>query len=152
MRSAPAVRYPVGAAFWQMAALALPWALAAAVCALWALQPAAPRWAAALALACAVVAALGLWWGRHRGGAGVLHWDGRSWTLQTGQGPARAGALVLALDGQTLMLLVFRPLAGGTRWLWLRRGADAARWADLRRAVYATHGVRAPSATHGAAP
>jgi hypothetical protein len=136
-RNAPAVTYPLGASSLCAFALALPWALAAAVCAIWSLQPGAPRLAAGMALACVLVAPLGGWLACRHARAAQLCWDGRQWALQQDQAQQH-GTLELVLDGQVLLLLIWRGPQTGVRWLWLQRGSEPRRWADLRRAVYAS--------------
>lgn len=148
MRSAPAVSYPVGRMVW----LPLPWAAAAAVSAAWALQPGAPRWAAAVALAAAAMALALTWWARQAPEAARLRWDGRQWSLER-SGRAESLRLERVLDAQGVLLLAARAPSGRCHWLWLRRRDDPMRWADLRRALYAGGRSAAGAApASGAAP
>jgi len=148
MRSAPAVNYPVGPSTLGAGAQVLPWALAAIVCACWALQGVQPRLAATLTGACCLVAVVAGWAARHDA-AGALQWDGRLWTLHEG-GFAYVGTLDAALDLQVVMLVALRSRQKRGHWLWLHRSSDPRRWADVRRAVYASRGSASTSAATGA--
>ena len=70
---------------------------------------------------------------------GTLVWDGQGWELQ-GTGSTAApqplgSVVVIQLDLQRRMALAF-PEGHPAVWLFVERSQDAARWLDLRRAVY----------------
>ncbi|MBC7604803.1 MAG: hypothetical protein H7255_19375 [Ramlibacter sp.] len=134
MHNAPPVTYPVGRSrFPGVLSLSL-WVLGAVVALLWWIGVDDHGWrGAVIALAlCAsgVVAGLG-WW---RTPTAELHWSGDNWSW-TEAGKTRDGAVATRLDLQRWMLLAFEA-PGASRWLWLERASEPARWDDLRRAVY----------------
>lgn len=143
-----AVRYPVGRTrLLGVALLALAaagWVLLAG----WAAQGAGAAagriaMAGALCLTCNGCA----WHFWRRLPQGVLHWDGQRWCFENrsegrseGRGPGcvpAEGVPEVLLDLQNHLALRWRSAQGHSRWLWLTRATDAARWADLRRAVHA---------------
>jgi hypothetical protein len=87
--------------------------------------------------AVAIVAAAGVFAARKwlRTPQGLLAWDGLGWTWTVVSG-ACAGEPEVVLDAQRVLLLRWRGAEGPIQWLWLERGAQPARWDDLRRAVY----------------
>jgi toxin CptA len=134
MHNAPAVSYPVGRSPFALAAMTLAWLAGAVGIALWAVQ--AQVASASVVAASAVLAACGLIALRSwlRSPRGTIAWDGLCWTW-TIASEAQSGTPEVALDAQRVLLLRCN---GGRRaqWLWLERGAQPARWNDLRRAVY----------------
>lgn len=88
--------------------------------------------------ACALLA--GRWWRQLP--AGLLAWDGAAWCLELATAGSKSQPLEqpprIALDLQSVLLLSVRLPPGSTRWLWLRRGADASpdAWPAVRRALY----------------
>jgi hypothetical protein len=72
--------------------------------------------------------------------APTLRWDGQDWLLVSGAGdrPEQRGDVELMLDLGPWMLVRFLPQAGMGRaaWLPLTAGADRARWAALRGALW----------------
>jgi len=70
----------------------------------------------------------------------MLRWDGQDWLLVSGAGDRlqRRGDVELMLDLGPWMLVRFLPQAGmgRTAWLSLTAGADRARWAALRGALW----------------
>lgn len=84
--------------------------------------------------------------GGHRQ-AGLLRFDGQYWSW-AGRTPQAAARAQVGLDLQALMLLRLVEPGRRSRWLWLERRADPARWAALRRAVYS----RAPTPAPDGAP
>ena len=141
MHGAPSVTCPVGRSSLGGRLLLAVWAAGAATWLLWLAQAGwSWRTAAGAATVLACGAAAGVAWRRQ--GAGLLHWDGRAWSLD-GNGP---GQLAVALDLQGLLLVRWDGPAG-RRWLWLERGrAQPHGWADVRRAVYSPAVPQAPGA------
>jgi hypothetical protein len=134
MHGAPAVSYPAGRSSWAGVAILGLWLAGAAGIVLWSVQ--ARTSPGGVAIACALLAtsgaiALGAW---RRTPAGVLAWDGSSWTWAM-DSVAQAGQPEVALDAQRLMLVRWQG-EGGVTWLWLERDRQPMRWDDLRRAVY----------------
>ena len=87
----------------------------------------------------AIAAAASLLWSR----GGRLRWDGAVWHLDlaaTGTAGERSGAMVIALDGGSWMLLRFRAAQADAgprvRWLALSRRDLGSQWHALRCAVY----------------
>lgn len=136
MHSAPAVSYPVGRSSIRTAALLLPWALAGLTCIAWALQ--SDRLSALHGLAVLfVLSGAGLVSAElRRTTAGLLSWDGQSWTWDA-QGRRHDGKVLARLDWQQGLLLEFLPLEGRGFWLWPERQMAPLMWVGLRRAVYA---------------
>lgn len=121
----------------------------------WSLQShGAPQWtgaAAVAALAAAFVCAFGLW----RLPATALRWDRQRWWLTGADGAEQAGAVSVAIDFGSWMLLRFdRETVGGvwaglrrTQWVALQRAGLEPQWHALRCAVYAARpAVRADAA------
>jgi hypothetical protein len=88
----------------------------------------------AAAIVCMLTAGAVALRGWIRSPAGVLAWNGEGWTWK-GEGVAEPGEPECVLDLQRTMLLHWAAHAR-SRWLWAERGGEAARWDDLRRAVY----------------
>ena len=143
MHAPPAVSHPAGrSAVAAGLALAL-WLLGAGVIAAWTMltrEPGLPHAAATGAVVASGAFALVAW---SRSPVGVLGWDGSGWMWHGPHG-AQPGRPELALDLQQLLLLRWRPEAGGTRWLWLARGSAPLHWEALRRAVYSPATIAAP--------
>ncbi len=143
MDQAPSVSYPVGRARFS-GVLAASLALAGGVgIGFWMFQSDAPGWRHALAISAALVAdaaALRAWL---RSPQGILQWDGAGWALSGVDG---SGAMEVTIDFQHLLLVRWHR-EGATRWLWIERYRNRARWADLRRAVYSRARPQALSAT-----
>ncbi len=136
MYSAPAVSYPVGRSAIRVAALGLPWLLAALSSTAWGLQ--SDHWSAIHGLAL-LVSLLGLWIAlrlARRPQEGQLDWDGQSWVWEA-RGQRRFGEVRARLDWQQGLLLEFLAQDGRTVWLWLERSGAPLRWDALRRAVHA---------------
>ncbi|MES2186894.1 MAG: hypothetical protein V4505_20260 [Pseudomonadota bacterium] len=141
MHSAPSVTYPVVRSRRAALLLAAAWALGAVPVACWAagapavgaVELAASAWI----LVSGVLAAMS--W-RHAPRA-TLAWDGQHWRCDTpGLPPAEGlweGDAIPTLDLQSLLLVRFQPVRGGTRWLWLDRSAAPAAWHGLRCALAA---------------
>lgn len=92
-------------------------------------------WLSLGVLGLAVAAAAWGWW---RSPCGFLSWDGQLWCwTSTAPRQARNGQLLPCLDFQRHLLLRLRLEAGPVLWLWAEQHSNPARWADLRRAVYA---------------
>lgn len=88
-------------------------------------------------------------WEAGRHGAGRLEWDGRIWRHVPGPGrDAAEGALTVAVDLGSWMLLRLEPPHGRTRWIALARSDATAAWPALRRAVLAAP-ARRPTAAAG---
>lgn len=86
--------------------------------------------------------------------SGTLAWNGTLWMWQPSDGgvpQVLTTSPEVVWDGQQLMLLKLSPprAAGAAMWLWVAakqpqaQGLQAARWGDLRRAVYSSAAVRA---------
>lgn len=148
LQTPPPVQYPVGRTRLLGAALLALAAAGAVVLALWAAQGAGTSpWrlamAGALCLACNGCA----WHFWRRLPQGALHWDGERWCFENRSEGRRIGARSgaaptegvpeILLDLQDHLALRWRSVQGHHQWLWLTRASDAARWADLRRAIYA---------------
>jgi hypothetical protein len=134
MHSAPSVSYPVGRSRFALAFLAVAWLAGVAGLVAWRMQVAASPLqdlAAAAAILVPGVVALRGWL---RSPEGTLSWDGEGWTWASGRA-GESGSPDAVLDIQRVLLLRWK---GGTitRWLWLERAMQPARWDDLRRAVY----------------
>lgn len=159
MRAPPPVEYTSALGPAWRAAVSLLVGAAVAVPLAWAapyfasgwdcLQPAAllgalgqPLVQAALALWAAALAVAAFWlWQRASGTRGrLLRWDGQDWVLPAdARGrPEQRGAAQLMLDMGPWMLVRFLPRAGAgsATWLPLTAGADRARWAALRGALW----------------
>lgn len=138
MHSAPSVFYPVERSRGAASVLAAAWLCAVAAHVLWWLAQAANAGAQAaglLALLLSAALAVHSWRSLQ---PGHLAWDGDGWHwAEAGRGPSPGWRLDVGLDLQRALLLRLRDAGGVTRWLWLERSADPARWDDLRRAVCA---------------
>jgi len=134
MHSAPSVTYPVGRSLFAGVLLLQVWSLAAAAIGLWWAHAGSPGWR--LPVAALALVAVGAWaaWNWWRSPAGVLAWDGESWSWSA-NGRIKEGAPQVGLDLQRWLLVRW---SGGasTGWVWLERGRLVERWDDLRRAVY----------------
>ena len=144
--NAPPVSYPAGRCVldgWVLLCLCL---LLLGTLAAAAAQGADPREHASaarfLALGLGGWAVLATWAGWHwqRSAAGQLLWrEGQwQWCPEGRSQVLPVAAVRLALDGQGVLLLRLEGERSLPRWLWLERRRDAARWDDLRRAVWAT--------------
>lgn len=137
MHQAPAVRYPLGPSRF-LARLLVTFALGGVVCVLWAAwwHPSpGPLW-----LGLAAWLPLSVWagvsWWRHQA-VGELCWDGQNWQIACADGDL-GGTLRVQLDLQGYLWIEWRTLGTGqAEWIWLERQRYPARWADLRRAVFA---------------
>ena len=149
MHAAPSVSYPVGRSAFVGALHAGVFLLAVAAIAAWTLQPGAFQWRHGLAWVTVVTCgawALAAWL---RSPAGTLRWDGAAWQWQPHRGDAQAGAVVLALDLQSHLLLRWRADGRATRWFWLERESALADWDALRRAVYSRASAPLPTPPRG---
>lgn len=144
MHQAPSVTYPVGRSAFAARVHGALCVLGLAAAGAWALQSPAFGWRQALGfaavLACAALA-LASW--RHSP-AGSLRWDGAGWYWEEGAASS-PGRPELALDLQSVMLLRWRPEAGGALWLWVERASDVSHWEALRRAVYSRASAPIPA-------
>ena len=151
MHNAPSVIYPVGRCrfhAWMLLLLALPGLM---VLVAWWTTLTHPGLAgmtgALLWLGWMVWAA----WSWLRSPVGLLRWDALApaTSLTGGHGAWRWHAeasfqamdlqgVELAVDLQSLALLRLHGASAGTRWLWVARRQDPARWSDLRRALQST--------------
>jgi toxin CptA len=147
MHNAPSVSYPVGRSRWAGGLQGAAFGLGVAGIAGWAYQaqPTPSRVVGALCLALLAGAlALRAWL---RAPAGVLSWNGESWSWRDAAG-AQAGEPRCVVDLQRWLLLRWES-SGGVLWLWAERGRDPGHWDDLRRAVYSR---ARPGPPRGAAP
>ena len=144
MHGAPSVSYPVGRSRLAGALVLAAWTAGLLACLAFAWQGAPPARLAIAAAACIGAGAWALrWWLRQP--AGLLAWDGSAWTW-SGGGPAiEAGAVQVALDLQSLMLLRWQAPEAALRLVWVERARLPARWDALRRAVYSRADPEAPS-------
>ena len=144
MHAAPSVSYPVGRSAFALRLILLLALLGGLAALAWTAQAQAFGWRQALAFA-AVAACSGLalvsWW---RAPQGVLRWDGAEWQWQEGP-DARPGAVDLALDLQSRLLLHWRGEAGRALWLWAEKTSDVSHWDALRRAVYSRASAPIPT-------
>ena len=96
--------------------------------------------ALALGVAALAVAAFRLWQRASGAGGRLLRWDGQDWLLPADERgrPEQRGDAHLMLDLGPWMLVRFLPRAGAgsATWLPLAAGADPARWAALRGALW----------------
>lgn len=91
-----------------------------------------------LCLIATLLLLVGAWGSWARTEPGQLHWDGVQWTWAGRSGTPVSGVPIVAIDGQRLMLVVFRAARHGVpQWLWLVPAGDPARWRALRRALFA---------------
>ena len=149
MHSAPSVSYPVRPSRSVQRLLLVVWCAGIACAALAAWQMHDVGWRAGLQALSVLLSALAL---RHgatglRSAEGVLRFDGAGWSVP-GDRRGFSGRAEVCLDLQTLLLLRLIVPGQSVSWLWLERGADPARWQDLRRAVYS----RAPTSRSGVGP
>lgn len=148
MRSAPSVSYPVGRSRLGVCWLAGLWLAGLAAGLAWLIPGPVDGWRAAVWAAALAGCAVWAWrWGAGQA-RGRLIWDGSAWHWRGGCGaddgagsPDADQALTLSvrLDLQRLLLVRCHAPASSSarpRWLWLERGADAAHWLAMRRAVY----------------
>ncbi len=148
---APAVQYPVGRSRGLTAFLTLAHLISLAVLVLWLIEGAgADRTAMApsLLIWCATAAIAARFWSRLP--VGDLIWDGEHWIFRRAEGASKDEALgdvvMVQLDAQRCMALAF-PAAHQTRWLFVERQCEPARWLDLRRAVYSRPSAARPAAS-----
>ena len=147
MHGAPSVSYPVGRSSWAGRAIFIAWLLGTMGVAAWRWQvPAAANLSvvAVIAVAGFGAAACAGWW---RSPQGVIAWGGEDWTWSSGAAE-ECGTPEAVLDVQSALLLRWQS-AGRTRWLWIERRSQPARWDDLRRAVYSR---ARPEALRGVQP
>ena len=149
---APPVSYPVGRCLVAgVAQLGLCLLLLGTLAAS-AIEGADPRhnagaaWALGLGLTAWLVlagAAASRWWRCPRG---RLSWHAGAWQwcAEGHTGPATVVTVRLTWDGQGVLLLQTEGGPAAVRWLWLERRSDAARWDDLRRAVWAARRLPQP--------
>ena len=100
---------------------------------------------AAIALVAILVFRMPLWkWGTS------LQWTGSKWRLVQAVPRAEEGgdlaSLVVAMDGQSWILLRAHPEPTGqaVRWLLLLRASSPERWPDIRRVLYSSITVSHP--------
>jgi toxin CptA len=134
MHSAPSVSYPVGRSRFAAGLLLGVWLLGTAAVALWSTLLRVPGWWLVASVWLVLVAGLCAVWNWWWAPAGVLSWDGESWSWSAA-GPGGTGGLKVGLDLQHWLLLRWTG-TDTSRWLWLERARHAERWEDLRRAVY----------------
>jgi len=156
MHTPPAVSFPAGRSRSADLLLLVLWGLGAGCAGVAISQLGAAGARAALLASSVLCAGLACWQFRQKLAPGVLRFDGQHWSLTSGRSHASpAGRAQVGLDLQFLMLVRLVAPQGVTRWLWLERRADPARWPDLRRAVYSRApttsavGVTADAATLG---
>lgn len=105
----------------------------------WRVQAALAAWVFAMG-----VAAFWLASKRMAASERTLRWDGQDWLLAGAARPDQRGDASLMLDLGPWMLVRFLPHAGlgPATWLPLAVGADVARWAALRGALWNWRGDR----------
>lgn len=89
-----------------------------------------------LGLAFAAAAAIAAVFARSRIVQGNLAWDGLEWAWTDG-GKRTTGAIALAFDFQTCVLLSFDVGEAGPRRVWMLLSGSGTRWTALRRALFA---------------
>ena len=134
MHAAPSVSYPVGRSRFALGLIATLWVAGAAGLVAWWLQVAAAPLQVLVATSAALVAGAVALRGWLRSPRGTISWNGEDWTWSAAA-TGESGVSQPVLDLQRVMLLRWDS-AGATRWFWLERGMQPARWDDLRRAVY----------------
>ncbi|WP_332739705.1 hypothetical protein [Hydrogenophaga sp.] len=152
MYNAPSVVYPVGRCVFHALLLTIIGLVSAAVGALFLLglvQRLDHSWGWTAVLACVllwmawVAVAATSWLRSHQG---TLEWDSNTVLDEGGAGawlwsdPSSSESVALSqmewvLDLQNRILLRFRSVSTGQRWIWLERSRHPARWNDLRRAL-----------------
>ena len=151
MRNAPSVSYPVGRCAFQAYVLALTVLAGALAWVLWQwLSWAPPGWLGGLGAGLWLLWAFLAWRSWKLAPIGQLRWDanasadpvhagsGRwSWLNSDAASVQWLAAVQPMLDAQGVMLLRLTALAGPSRWIWVGRAHDPARWDDLRRALRA---------------
>ncbi|MEO6623238.1 MAG: hypothetical protein ABIN37_00175 [Burkholderiaceae bacterium] len=139
MHHAPAVDYPLTPRAtverWVLA-LWIPGAMAIIHWSWLAFSEGGWKW---LGLAAGIAAASTAMATRNRIAQGNLDWDGLNWTWSKG-GHRSIGEVVLELDLQVFMMLVFVPAERRERRAWMFLGGRGVRWTALRRAVIAARG------------
>ncbi|MEO8121139.1 MAG: hypothetical protein ABI606_17680, partial [Rhodoferax sp.] len=144
--SAPAVSYPVGRSRFQGWLVGVTGVGGAVSDALWYYQsrPAEwQQWLFAMTLLGTCVVAAVVW---HHTPRGSLRWDGQVWRWASLDASVE-GMVTVHLDLHSCLVLSLNTRAGTRLWLWPERRADAARWNDLRRAVFSRRGVvKSPAA------
>lgn len=150
MVSAPSVTYPVGRCRFYAGLLVTLGLLGALVLGWWCLGVGAYRgWQGGLG----AVAVLSWWvfaaWSWWRSPVGALRWDAAAssqelsrsgawgWRGAAGADSAPLQRVVMSLDMQNHILLCLHSAGTCTRWVWVERRRDPARWPDLRRALVA---------------
>ncbi len=152
MQNAPSVVYPVGRCVFYALLLAIIGLLSAAVGTLFLLGFAQRsdhswRWAPVLAWVLLwmvwVAVAVTSWL---RSLQGTLKWDANMvrdeggagawlWSDLSSSEPLALSKVERVLDLQNKILLRFRSVSTGQRWIWVERSGHPARWNDLRRAL-----------------
>jgi hypothetical protein len=87
-------------------------------------------------LACAGATA----WAARRDQSGTLKWLAGTWTWE-GRDGACKGSVVVMVDLQRTMIVIFSSEDGRKFWHCLHRRADPAAWLALRRAVVSSSGL-----------
>ena len=150
MVSAPSVSFPVGRCrfyAWALLALAVS---GLAVLGVWVFgveqRREWPGWLGAAAWMLWLVFAAWSWW---RSPVGHLRWDATApgpdatragaWMWRSASSPEGAPLqrVEWMVDLQTHVLLCLHSADALTRWVWVERGRDPARWRDLRCALVA---------------
>lgn len=151
MRNAPSVSYPVGRCAFQAYVLLLTGLAGALAWALWQwLSWEPPGWLGGLGAGLWLLWAALAWRSWWRAPTGQLRWDanasadlmragsGRwSWEKSGSASVQWLAAVQPVLDAQGVVLLRLSAVAGPSRWIWIDRARDPARWDDLRRALRA---------------
>jgi toxin CptA len=142
MHNAPSVNYPVGRSRLAGALLATAWAAGALAVAAWTLQVQTSDTRTLLAWSSVLLSgflAVRMW---ARTPAGLLAWDGQTWSWSIGERVLQAHPEVI-LDLQCALLLRLGE-GRSASWLWLEKRWSPARWDDLRRAVYSRARTEGP--------
>ncbi|QHE85107.1 hypothetical protein [Hydrogenophaga sp. BPS33] len=150
MVSAPSVTYPVGRCRFYAGLLVALGLLGALVLGRWFLGVGSHRgWQGGLGAAAGLLWWAFAAWGWWHSPVGALRWD----VAAPSQELSRSGAwvwrgsaaadsvplprVVVSLDMQNRILLCLHSAGTFTRWVWVERRRDPARWPDLRRALVA---------------
>ncbi len=98
-------------------------------------------WRAALAGSMLIFAGVIAGIGWKNAPAGQLAWDGQVWRWESpGYQAGVAGyRLAVVADFQRKLLLRLENQAHASIWLWVEQKAFAAKWLELRRAIYSPH-------------
>lgn len=149
LHNAPAVSYPVGRSYFHGACLLLIAMAGLLLGGLWISSVDSLGWRQLLffGLWLAACTLTGLAW--HGTTPGLLSWGGEYWQWHT-QRQALGGEVVVHLDVQFCLLLIFRSQHGRLLWLWPERRSAPGRWRALRRAVFSVAGGPSARLRHGA--